>query len=87
MPRAARVGVDPQRGSSFLSHNKYGKLLLHREDVNNGKNGIPVIGRNESSRPCGSDLALPEFGAATFLNVSGAVRMELFAPQAPRRHT
>jgi hypothetical protein len=51
------------------------------------QNGIPVIGRNESSQPCGSDLARPEFGEATFLNVSGAIRMKSFAPQAPKRHT
>ena len=37
MPRAARVGVDPQRGSIFLSDNKYGKLLLHQDDVPRAK--------------------------------------------------
>ena len=37
MPRAAQVGVDPQRGSSFLSHNKYGKLLLPRDNVPTAK--------------------------------------------------
>ena len=78
MPWAARAGVDPRRGSSFV-HNNMGSLLLGRDDARAAKTELRGIWRNRSSQTCSGDLAWPEFGAATFMNVDGAVRMELFA--------
>jgi hypothetical protein len=43
------------------------------------KRNFGGIWRNRLSQTCSGDLAWPEFGAATFVNVGGAVRMELFA--------
>ena len=78
MPWAARAGVDPRRGSFFF-HNNMGNLLLGRDDAPAAKTEFRGIWRNRSSQTCSGDLAWPEFGAATFVNVGGAVRMELFA--------
>jgi hypothetical protein len=56
-----------------------GNLLLGRDDAPAAKTEFRGIWRNRSSQTCSGDLAWPEFGAATFVNVGGAVRMELFA--------
>ena len=82
MPWAARAGVDPRRGSFFV-HNNMGNLLLGRDDAPAAKTEFRGIRRNRSSQTCSGDLAWPEFGAATFVNVGGAVRMELFALEPP----
>jgi len=78
MPWAARGGVDPRRGSFFV-HSNMGNLLLGRDDAPAAKTEFRGIWRNRSLQTCSGDLAWTEFGAATFVNVGGAVRMELFA--------
>src|SRR4029077_6619991 len=67
-------------------HNNMGNLLLGRDNAPAAKTEFRWIWHNRSSQTCSGDLAWPEFGAATFVNVGGALRMELFAlesPQAP----
>ena len=76
MPWAARGGVDPRRGSFFV-HSNMGNLLLGRDHTPAAK--FRGIWRDTSSQTCSGDLAWPEFGAPTFVNVGGALRMELFA--------
>ena len=78
MPWAARAGVDPRRGS-FFANNNMGNLLLGRDGAPAAKTEFRAIWRNRSSQTCSGDLAWPEFGAATLVNVGGAVWMELFA--------
>ena len=78
MPWAARAGVDPRRGSFFV-HNNMGNLLLGRDGAPAAKTEFRAIWRNRSLQTCSGDLAWPEFGAATLVNVGGAVWMELFA--------
>ena len=78
MPWAARAGVDPRRGSFFVHHNM-SNLLLSRDHAPAAKTEFRGIWRNRSSQTCSGDLAWPEIGAATFVNICGAVGMELFA--------
>jgi hypothetical protein len=84
MPWAARVGVDPRRGSFFVHHNT-GNLLLGRDDAPAAKTEFRGIWRNRSSQTCSGDSAWPEFGVATFVNVGGPGRMESFALGVVRR--
>ena len=83
MPWAARAGVDPRRGSFFV-HNNMGNSVLGRDDAPAAKMEFRGIRRNRSSQTCSGDLAWPEFGAATFVNVGGAVRMEFICSRVKR---
>jgi hypothetical protein len=73
----ARGGLSAAR--LIFVYNNMGTLLLGRDDAPAAKTEFPGIWRTRSSQTCSGDLAWPEFGAAMFVNVGGAVRMELFA--------
>jgi len=84
MPWAARAGVDPRRGSFFV-HNNMGNLILGRDDAPAAKTEFRGIWRNRSSQTCSGDLAWPEFGAATFVNVGRGCTDGVICSQVVRR--